>query len=286
MRIDFKRLPAAWLLLLGLLAPCAAGQSPDTMMPEQSAAKAHEILGQLITAMGGPTYLQVRQSECTGRLSQFGRNDDLSGYVAFHDYWIYPDKNRIEYGKKGNIIDVYVGDKGWTLDKSGVSEQPVTGVVGFQVQVENDTDNLLRFHLKDPGLVFRYGGQDLIDLKPADWVEIEDAGNGNRTVRLAVDRGTHLLARSVVVTSDETTRERSDQTTFYSNYHLQDGVQTALQVARERNGRRMFQAFFESCKYNPGFPADLFTKENLEKRYAELYSKKDRDKAQKERDKS
>lgn len=282
--MKFTPFLVAVALLSALFVPRATAQNPETMMPEQSAAKAHQVINQLIEAMGGPAYLRVRESECTGRLSQFGTNNDLSGYVEFHDYWLYPDRNRTEYGKKGDIIDMYAGDKGWTLDRGGVSEQTATAVIDFQEQVTSDIDNLLRFHLKDQGLVFRYGGQDLIDLKPADWAEIVD--RDNRTFRLAVDRGSHLLVRSVVITRDETTRESTEATTFYSNYHPQDGVQTALQVARERNGRRIFQAFYESCRYNPGFPADLFTKEGLEKRYTEVYSKKDRDKAQKERDKS
>lgn len=265
-------------------APTARAQSPDTLMPEESARKAHNFLDRMIAAHGGSLYLAVRETECTGRLSQFGHNADLTGYIEFHDYWRFPDKNRTEYGKKGQIIDMFSGDRGWTVDRSGVSEQPVTAVTDFQEQLKRDNDNLLRFRLKEEGLVFRYAGSDIVDRKQVDWVEITD--REERTYRLAVERGSDLLVRSEVITRDDTTRELTEDRTFYSNYHPLDGVQTALQIARERNGRRVFQAFYESCKYNPGLPADFFTRESLEKRYAEVYSKKDRDKAQKERDKN
>ncbi len=276
---------ASFLALLGLgVVPPAAAQNPDTLMPEQSAAKAHEILGRMIEALGGPAYLKVRESECSGRLSQFGHNGDLTGYLEFHDYWHFPDKNRTDYGKKGNIIDMFAGDRGWTVDRSGVSDQTSIAVTDFQEQTKRDVENLLRFRMKEDGLVFRYGGTDIVDRKQVDWIEIAD--REERTFRLAVERGSNLFVRSEVITRDDTTRERAEEMTFYSNYHPQDGVQTALQVTRERDGRRVYQAFFESCKYNPGFAEDFFTKEALEKRYSEVYSKKDQEKARREREKN
>ncbi|HZV59251.1 MAG TPA: hypothetical protein VFF42_02860 [Candidatus Eremiobacteraceae bacterium] len=250
-------------------------QNPDTMMPEQSAAKAKQLLQQLIDALGGQKYLSVRESECEGKLAQFGHNGDLTGYVLFHDYWSFPDKNRTDYTKKGVIIDLYSGNEGWTMDKAGVSEQPATSITDFQEQVKRDIDNLLRLRLKEEGITFRYGGSGLVDLKQVDWVEIVD--RDARTFRLAINRETHLLVRGVVVTRDENTRERTEEVTFYSTYQPRDGVQTPLQIAREHDGRRIYQAFFTTCKYNPGFPAEFFTKAALEQRYSEV-GKKGKDK--------
>jgi len=58
-----------------------------------------------------------------------------------------------------------------------------------------------------------------------------------------------------------------------------------LQVERKRDGRTSFQAFFETCSFDQHFPTDFFTKASLEKKYAESFSKKDRDKAAKQREK-
>jgi len=265
------------------IAPRAAAQNPDTMMPEESAAKAKQIIQQLTEALGGPRYLGVQASECEGRLAFFGHNGDLTGYSTFKDYWLYPDKNRTDYYKKGNIIDLYAGDQGWTMDRGGVSEQPATQISDFQEQVKRDVDNLLRLRLKEEGITFRYGGSGTIDLRQADWVEIVD--RDARTFRLGVDRTSHLLVRSVVITRDETTRERAEETTYYSTYQPQDGVMTPLQVARDRDGRRIYQAFYTSCKYNPNFPSDFFTRAALEKRYTEVGSKKDKKKKKEEEDK-
>lgn len=283
MRVKLSAFLLATLILSPALPSRVAAQNADSMMPEQSAAKAKQLLNQLIDALGGEKYLSVRESDCEGRLAQFGHNGDLTGYVPFRDYWSYPDKNRTDYTKKGVIIDLYSGNQGWTMDKGGVSEQPATSITDFQEQVKRDIDNLLRLRLKEEGMTFRYGGSGLVDLKQVDWVEIVD--RDARTFRLAINRENHLLVRGVVVTRDENTRERTEEVTFYSTYQPRDGVQTPLQIAREHDGRRIYQAFFSTCKYNPGFPAELFTKAALEQRYSEVGKKNKDKKHSREKDK-
>jgi hypothetical protein len=262
--------------------PHASAQNPDTLMPEQSAAKAKQLLEQLTDAMGGAGYLEVRESDCEGRLSRFGHNGELTGFTNFKDYWLYPDKNRTDYSKKGVIINLYNGDRGWTLDRGGVSELPATSVADFQEVVKKDINNLLRLRVKEPGMLYHYGGQDIVDLKTVDWVEITDSEQ--RTFRLAVDRSSHLLVRTMIITEDQTTHERNTETSIYSNFQLMDGVRTPLQITSVHDGRRISQVFFTSCKYNPGFPADFFTKAALEKRFSEVGSKKYKEEKKKEKE--
>jgi hypothetical protein len=257
----------------------AAAQNPDTMMPEASATKAKQILAQMLDALGGQSYMHVRQMQCSGRLSHFGHNNDLTSYLEFKDYWLYPDKNRTDYGKKGNIIDLFSGKEGWTMDHDGVSEEPADRVDEFKDQLMKDPEHLLRYRLKEEGIVYRYGGTDLLDLKPVDWVELVD--REERTYRIAVQRDNHLMVRFVVITRDPVSRERTEEVTSYANYHPIDGVQTPLQVARTRDGRRIFQAFYDTCTYNPNLPPDFFTKAALEQRFQQVGSKADKKKAAK-----
>ncbi|GAC1641446.1 MAG: hypothetical protein NVS9B14_23080 [Candidatus Acidiferrum sp.] len=284
-----------------LCAPRASAQAAETLMPEQSAAKAKEVLNRLISAMGGDAYLQTRETDCTGRLAQFEHNGDLSGYTNFRDYWHFPDKNRTEYEVKGakggllsvligslpfkggTVIELYNGEEGWTMDRGGVSEQSAVNIADFKEQTKRDIDNILRFRLKEEGMLFRYGGMDLVDMKPVEWVELVD--REDRTFRLAVLQSSHLLARTVVITRDETTRERTEEVTAYGNYHMQGQVMAPLQVERKRDGRRLFQAFFDACSFDQHFPPDFFTKASLERKYSESYSKKDREKAAKQKEK-
>jgi len=264
------------------LVPRSTAQNPDTLLPEQSAAKAKQILQQLTDALGGPGYLNVRESDCEGRLARFGHNGELAGFTNFKEYWRYPDKSRTDYYKKGVVINTYSGDQGWTLDRGGVSELPAPAVADFQELTKKDINNLLRLRVKESGMVFRYGGQDIVDLKTVDWVEITDPEQ--RTFRLAVDRSSHFFVRTMVITEDESTRERSTETNIYSNFQPMDGVRTPLQITGDRDGRRISQVFFSSCKYNPGFPEDFFSKAALEKRFSEVGGKKYKEEKKKEKE--
>lgn len=242
-----------------------ATQNPETMLPEQSSAKARQLIDQMIAALGGPAYLGVRDVLCEGRISMFGHAGDLTGYEVFRDYWRLPDKNRTEHGKKGNIIDVENGSRGWTLDRGGVTELSEDQINEFHEQTKRDIDNLLRFRLKEEGINFHYGGNDIVDLKQVDWVEIVD--RDRRTFRIAIERSTHLPVRTVVNTRNAETREVDEELTYYSDYHSQNGVQTPFQVTRERNGRKIYQAFLEGCKYNTNLGDDLFNRASLETRF-------------------
>jgi hypothetical protein len=256
-------------------------QNPDTMMPEQRVAKAREILSQLTEALGGPAYLEVRERECDGRRAQFGHAGELLGFIDFKDYWRYPDKHRIDYSKKGNIIDAFDGNQGWTMDRAGVSEEPAQAVTDFAATVKYNVDNVLRFGLKDQSLNLNYAGPDIIDMRQVDWVDISD---DQRTLRLGIERSSHLLLHSVMTSVDENTQERTQETTIYTNYQRIGGVMIALQVSRERNGQRYYQAFYDTCTFDPHLPEDMFSKAALEKRYAQVGNKKDKDRYRNARD--
>ena len=284
---------AVVILVIGAtFASRASAQNPDTMMPEQSIAKGKQILSDVINALGGAGYTEVRESQCQGRRVLFGHNGEPIGNIEFADYRRYPDKDRTEYIGRGRntilpflvgvdgldfahggiVITLYNGDHGWTFDRSGVNELPAASISDFQEQVKRNVDNLLRLRLKEPGMAVRFGGNDTVDLKQVDWVEITDSQE--RKFRLAVDRSTHLLVRSAVITKDEETQQINEDVSIYSNYQLKDSVWTPLQISREHNGRRSVQIFYETCKYNPGFSGDIFEKSSLSKQAAQALAKK------------
>ena len=283
MRLRFFHFALMVLVAGALIVPSRSSQRADTMMPEQSIAKGKQILSDLINALGGPGYTQVRESQCQGRRALFGHNGALTGYIDFIDYRRYPDTDRTEYIGKGRntilqsligidgldfahggvVITLFHRDQGWTYDRSGVSEVPATAVSDFQEQVKRNIDNLLRLRLNEEGMSIRFDGSDTVDLKQVDWVELTD--REQRTFRLAVDRSTHLLVRGIVVTKDEETQQINEEVAIYTNYQLRDSVWVPLQVSRERNGRRTSQYFYDTCKFNPGFPDSLFSKDSLKK---------------------
>ena len=293
MRLIFRAMVCT-ALVLGLACSCgrpAAAGPAQEMLPDQSAAKARQLLRQIIAALGGQAYLNVRDTQCDGRAAQFGTAETLTGFTYFRDSWLLPDKDRTEYFTKGEhtvlgflmgaddllithggaMITIFSGEGGWTLDKSGVSDEPEDLVKNFNEQVKSSMNNVLRKRMNEPGVEVQYAGTDLIDMKEAEWVEFTD--REHREMRLGVDRFTHLPSRWIVTTHNPDTRERTELVTSYTQYMTLDGVKTPLSIELSRNDRKVSQTFLMVCKYNSDLAPDLFTRSDLEQHAAE-YTKK------------
>lgn len=275
-------LVAAAMLLIALPA---YAQNDEILLPEQSAAKAKELLQGMIQALGGSAYLDVKDSTCKGRLGSFGHSGALSGYDVFLDYVKQPDKDRQEMSKKRNIIYITNGNKGWVLDRGGVSDEPSGQVEENERELQVDLDYILRFRLNEPGMIFRYDGPDVVDLKEADWVEIDDPQG--HEIRIAIGKLTHLPIRKEVAMRDPVTHMRTEEVDYFSNFQKVDGVTMYFQQTRFRNGLKVFQVFYDpdGCKFNTGLQDSFFSKESLEERWAQV-GKKGKKSKDKEADKS
>jgi hypothetical protein len=270
--------------------PAAAGPAQE-MLPEQSAAKAKQVLQQVIAALGGQAYLSVHDTQCDGRAAQFGTAGTLMGFTLFRDIWLLPDKNRVEYFTKGEhtilgflmgaddllithggaMMTIYTADGGWTLDKSGVSDEPEDVIKNFNDEIKSGMNNMLRKRLSEPGVDMQYGGTDLIDLKEAEWIVFTDSDH--REMRMGIDKFTHLPLRWIVTTRNPETRVYSAVTTSYTQFRTLDGVKTPLSIEMSRDDRKLTQTFLTECKYNSDVSPQLFTRAALEQRAAEVAKK-------------
>jgi hypothetical protein len=279
------RIFAAFVLaaMVALAAPVRTVAQEDVLTPDQSSAKAKQILQQAIAGLGGPAYLNVKDITVEAKLGQFDHSGQLRGYAKIIDIAIPPDKDRTENLPKRNIIEVRNGDKGWDLDRGGVSEATITDMATSQEDTKKDIDNILRHRIHEPGMIFRYGGLDVVDYEESDWGELVDSEN--RTFRIAISRSSHLPIRKVVDTRDANTRMRSEEIEYYSNYHPINGIQSPFQITRERNGIKIYQVFFDKFEYNTGVSPELFTKESLDERW-EKVGKKEKKPKEKPADKN
>ena len=269
------------MILLGATVPTRAQEDGEILLPEQSAAKAKQLLQEMIQALGGAAYLNMKDSTCRGRLGSFGHSGALSSYETFWDFVKLPDKDRTEFSKKRNIIQVSNGGQGWVLDRGGVSEEPTSQIADNQHEQQVDLDYLLRFRRNEPGMIFRYLGSDIVDLKEADWIEIDDPQG--HEIRIAITKLNHLPIRKEVAMRDPVTHVRTEEVDYYSNFENVGGVQLYFGQTHIRNGMKVFQVFYDpdGCSINTGLQDSFFTKESLEQRWAQVGKK-----GKKEKDKS
>lgn len=294
-----SRALACSMALLGLVwsfagrAAARPAQNGQELMPEESEAKARQMLQQVVAALGGQAYLNVRDSDCSGRIMQYGAVGDEPEATGFRDLWLYPDKNRMEYIAKGRSIAFFIigsdyefthggvtvavfnDSGGWLLGQKGVEDQPADAVQSFRDDVQTGMDMMLRRRLNEPGVEARYAGPDIIDLKEADWIEFND--KEHHDLRLGIEKSTHLPLRWVITRRDPVTKRTSDATLSYIQYMVQDGVRTPLTIERSRNGNLVSQTRLSSCKYNTDPSPQLFTREALEERAKEAGKKDHKD---------
>jgi hypothetical protein len=264
------------ILATSAAAVCAAGaaaqeQGGEVLMPEQSAAKARAILLGAVDALGGNAYLTMHDVTCTGTFSNFGHSGELNGFTKFQDFEIPPDKDRFENVPKHNIIQITSGDKGWTLDRGGVSEEAATDLADNVEGRKTDLDNILRHRMNEKDMVLRYVGPDTVDRLEVDWVELTDPDN--RIIRIAISKSSHLPIRKTVETRNPNTQMKSEEVEYYSNFHPIQGIQTAYQITRDRNGLKVYQVFFDKCEYNTNLADSFFTKQALDERWEKVGKK-------------
>jgi hypothetical protein len=130
------------LIAIVLSAPSVLPQRADMLMPEESVAKGKQILSDLINALGGAGYSQVRESKCQGRRALFGHNGALTGYIDFIDYRRYPDTDRTEYIGKGRntILQSLIGIDGLDFAHGGV----VITLFDKRTNISRDTHGQIR----------------------------------------------------------------------------------------------------------------------------------------------
>jgi hypothetical protein len=290
-RPTFARFLSVGLLLAApaMLIAAAFQQNPETMDLDQNKAKARQLLKQSVDALGGPLYRDQKQSDCQGRIAQFDRDGGTLGYSIIRTSWQFPDKNRTDYIVKntkggifavlwgnlpvhgGEFIQLMDGDKGWTMDRSGVNDADATAISEFQAALQRSVRNLLLHRPDEEGVFLHYAGIGVSDMREVEWVDFSD--DQDRTVRVAIDRLTHLPTRTIATTPNEEEHEKDEDVTIYSNYHENEGIQTPMQISREHNGRRIHQIFFDSCTNAPSLPSDFFSEQSLQKKFKDTGGK-------------
>jgi hypothetical protein len=234
--------------------------------------KAREALDRTIAALGGAAFLNVREIQRRGRLYSFDRGE-LAGPGEHHfvDYVKLPDKERSEFGKKGNIVYVNNGEEGWELDRQGVREQTPEAIRDFHEGNRHDLDYLLRYRLTESGMQAYYLGSEFSDNRRAYVIELVD--ERSESVKLLVDVQTYLPMQLRYRTRDALSGEWVDVTDTFGNYISVQGVQTAKIFSRERAGKRTLEVFWSEVHYNSGLSDELFSRGSLEARWQKAKKK-------------
>jgi len=242
--MKLRHMTLKFTLLAGtalIFSPAANGQTD----------KAAVAVNEMIKALGGQSFLDVREIQATGKVFVFKR-DQMAGTDSFADYIKFPDKERQETGTyRIKPTEIFNGDSGWSVYDKKIEALPAAEIKAFHAGMNTSFQYLSRFILNRPGLSLLHAGTEMINFKRNDVIEFRDSGN---FFRLYMDQQSHLPTKLEVRRSGETFM-REEQ---FANWHDFQGIPTALYIIHYKDGERNTEIRFDNVSYNPGLAESLF----------------------------
>ena len=228
---------------------------------DPSVQKAFQVLNDMIKALGGDTYLNVRDMKSEGRSYTFYHGQPNGQGLEFWRFWEWPDKERVELTKQRDVIELFVGDKGYEITYKGTATQDPKEMQDYLRRRDHSLEWMVRKWLAASDTMILYDGTAMVEQKLTDQVTILNSTNDS--VTLSVDPRSHLPVRKTYSYRDPLDRQLDDEAEVFSNYRLVQGIQTPMSLVRHRNGEMTSQRFITSVTYNNGFPSTMFETKGL-----------------------
>lgn len=223
---------------------------------QDNASKARELIGQAIKALGGETYLTIRDRESQGRTYGFHAGRPSGSGGLFWSFSEFPDKERVELTKERDVAEVFVGDTGYEITYKGPHPVEKKDLEDYLRRRHFSLDNVLRKWVNDPSVLILYDGNAIAAQHPALQVTLTNAQN--ESVSLFVDIDTHLPIKKSFEWRDPTDRQKNLEEEIYDNYKAVSGIMAPYSVTRFFNGDMSNQRFLNSVTINQGLDPAMF----------------------------
>lgn len=266
------------MMVLVCLAACTAfGQSPNSAPspPPQkvsgsppapaitldkealkNADQAKTAIQQGIQALGGQTYLTIRDREQQGRGYGFHSGRPTGAGGLFWSFYEYPDKERVEFTKERDIAQIYVGNKGYEITYKGPHPLEQKDLEDYLRRRHFSLDVVLRTWVNDPKVVLIYDGNAIAAQHPA--VQVTLINENNEAVDLYFDTYTHLPVKKTFEWRDPVDKQKNLEEEIYENYKPVSGIMAPFNLTRYFNGDMSNQRFLNSVTINQGLDQSMF----------------------------
>jgi len=252
---------ASILLLIGSFssaqtAPASSQSMASSINQGDNAKKARALLDQMIQALGGQAYLNVKDISQEGRTYSYYNGQPNSVGTPFWRFVKPPDKERTEFTKQRDIAFVNTGDKGYEISYKGTAAQEPDQLRDYLRRRNHSLDYVIRVWLPDPKTALFYDGPKVAQQKPCDSVTLMNAENDSVTI--FIDSNRHLPVQRTFEWRDPMDKLKNSEDEIYDNYRDVQGVMTPHILLRTKNGDTVNQRFLTSVKYNSGLSDSLF----------------------------
>ena len=213
----------------------------------------------MVSALGGDTWLSVRNIDSHGRTAAFFQGNPTEQVTEFFHIHIPLDRDRFELTRKRDIIQIFTPTTGVEITYKGRQYLPQERIDTFMRARNHSVESIARVWMKDPSILVFSNGSVTVGRRQADSVRII---RGDDNVTLDLDVHTHLPLRCSYTWRDLKYRDLNQETEEFDNYQLVDGIQTPFSFTRYHNGDMVDQRYLYSVDYNVDLPADLFDPAN------------------------
>jgi hypothetical protein len=248
------------LLAIGSLgASRASAQKAD----EDAIAKANEQKGRaalaaMVQALGGDRWLTLKDASFAGRTSGFYQGKPTGATNDYFDLRRFPDQERLELGKKRDVVEFFFRNEAWEVTYRGKKALPQDIVDDFMRRRDHSVETAIRVWLKDPQTIVIFDKQSLVERHLADQVTLISSTNDSITIEM--DAQTHLPLRRTFQWRDPLYKDKNTEAEEYDDYHVVDGIPTAFTITRFHNGDMTNQRYLypNRTAYNTNLPDSLF----------------------------
>lgn len=238
-------------------APASAQKAPNAAaMPEAESQKARTLLQKMVAALGGKAYLAYTSRSEQGRTYSFDRGQAKGAANEYWLFWQYPDKDRIEFTPKRDIIDIVNGDQGYEITFRGTAALPDKQMQDYLRRRACSMEVVAREWLKDPQTLMLYAGPSVIENRQVERVTLLSARD--ESVTIAIDASNYLPLRKSFTYRDPLDHLKTEEVDTYDKYRPEQGMMTAHFVEHTRNGEITFQRYVTKVEYNPQLSPSLF----------------------------
>lgn len=238
--------------------------SMSLLSAETGQERGKRLIDEAIAALGGDTFLQMKDRVEDGRAYSFYR-DELSGLSRAKIYTQYVTpaekgklavRERQSFGRDEYSSVLFNREGGWEITYRGARPLRNEQIERYRDSTRNNIFYIFRTRLKEPGIIFDSRGAEVWENQPVENIDITDSEN--HVVSLSIHHSTKLPVRQVFYRRDPETRERIEEVTIYSKYRDVGGVQWPYTIQRIRNGEKVYSMFSESVTINQNLPDTLF----------------------------
>ena len=241
----------------------AAAPQQDQITITQAAgtgeAKARQELQLMFAALGGDRWANRGDYIVQGHTSSFykGSPTGVTEYLQFHH--VYPDgtyADRAELTKKRDIVQLWTPTTGWELTYKGATQLPKEQQVEYFSRQPYTLDNIYRVWLKDPQVLYIFGGTSVIARREAESVTLIDSHNN--AVTIDIELSTHLPLRRTFKQRNVQYKDFDEDQEEYSDFHEVAGIPTPYVTTRYHDGDMVSQRFVQHLEFRANDPG-LFT---------------------------